>query len=77
MRLGQLVNLEQEKLSDQHATLLDEIKEYLRILEDRQNILGDRQGRLWNSFKSKFGDERRTEISGEELGDIDLEDLID
>ena len=39
MTLGQLVNLEQEKLSDEHRKLLEEIREHLRILSDRQNIL--------------------------------------
>ena len=38
MTLGQLVNLEQEKLSGQHQKLLDEIKEYLEILSDEKNI---------------------------------------
>ena len=76
MRLGQLVNLEQEKLSDQHATLLAEIKEYLRILEDRQNIL-DIIKEDMELIKGKHADPRRTEISHEELGDIDMEDLIE
>ena len=39
MTLGQLVNLEQERLGDQHAKLLAEIKEYLRILSDKANIM--------------------------------------
>lgn len=76
MRLGQLVNLEQEKLSNQHADLLAEIKEYLRILEDRQNIL-DIIKEDMEQIKGKHADARRTEISEEELGDVDLEDLIE
>ena len=39
MTLGQLVNLEQEKLGGEHHKLLEEIAEYRRILSDRQNIL--------------------------------------
>ena len=39
MTLGQLVNLEQEKLAEEHRKLLEEITEYRRILSDRQNIL--------------------------------------
>ena len=35
MTLGQLVNLEQEKLAEEHATLLAEIGEYLVILGDQ------------------------------------------
>ena len=38
MTLGQLVNLEQEKLGDEHATLLEEITEYRGILSDQQKI---------------------------------------
>lgn len=75
MTLGQLVNLEQQRLGDQHAKLLDEITEYLRILSDDQNILDIIKDDL-AEIKKKFADKRRTEISGEELGDIDLEDLI-
>ena len=39
MTLGQLVNLEQEKLATSITKLLDEIAEYLRILSDDKNIL--------------------------------------
>ena len=38
MTLGQLVNLEQEKLAGEHRELLDEITEYLRLLSDEKNI---------------------------------------
>lgn len=76
MRLAQLVNLEQEKLADQHAELLTEIKEYLRILDDRQNIL-DLIKEDMELIKEKQANPRRTLISNEELGNIDLEDLIE
>ncbi len=75
MTLGQLVNLEQEKLSGEHAKLLEEIHEHLRILSDEQNILDIIKHDL-QEIRRRFGDDRRTEISGEELGNIDLEDLI-
>ncbi|HUG68170.1 MAG TPA: DNA gyrase subunit A [Pirellulaceae bacterium] len=75
MTLGQLVNLEQEKLGDEHHKLLEEIKEYLRILSDDQNILEIIKTDL-EEIRRRFGDDRRTEISDEELGDVDLEDLI-
>lgn len=75
MTLGQLVNLEQEKLGDEHRELLRQIGEYQTILSDRQNILNMIRDDL-REIKNKHGDARRTEISGEELGDIDLEDLI-
>lgn len=75
MTLGQLVNLEQEKLGGEHAQLLAEIAEYLRILGDEQNILDIIKADL-REIRNKYGDERRTEISGEEIGSVDLEDLI-
>jgi len=75
MTLGQLVNLEQEKLAGEHSKLIEEIKEYLHILSDRQNIL-DIIREDCRELKRKHGEPRRTEISGEELGEVDLEDLI-
>lgn len=75
MTLGQLVNLEQEKLSDEHHKLLAEITEYRRILSDRQNILEIIREDC-RELKRRHADPRRTEISGEEVGEVDLEDLI-
>ena len=75
MTLGQLVNLEQERLGDEHRKLLEEIAEYLRILSDEQNILDIIKEDL-REIKRKHGDDRRTEITGEEVGSLDLEDLI-
>ena len=74
MTLGQLVNLEQERLGGEHRELLTEIKEYLRILSDEENIRGVIRDEL-TELKRK-ADARRTEISGEEIGTIDLADLI-
>ena len=76
MTLGQLVNLEQEKLGDQHAKLLDEIIEYNRILSDDANIRAIIKEDL-AEIKRKYADARRTVLSDEELGNIDLEDLIE
>ena len=76
MTLGSLVNLEQEKLAGEYNSLLDEVEEYLRILSDEANILAIIKEDL-AELKRRFGDKRRTEITGEEIGDIDLEDLID
>jgi DNA gyrase subunit A len=76
MTLGQLVNLEQEKLGDEHRKLLAEITEYNRILSDRQNILNIIREELIE-LKRKHADARRTEVSGEEIGDVNLEDLIE
>lgn len=75
MTLGQLVNLEQEKLANEHHELLKEINEYLRILSDEQNIRQLIKDELLE-IRRRFSDDRRTEISGEEMGDIGIEDLI-
>ena len=75
MRLGQLVNLEQEKLAGEHHELLKEIEGYLHILSDEQHILDIIKADL-REIRDKHGNERRTEISGEEIGSVDLEDLI-
>ncbi len=75
MTLGQLVNLEQEKLVDEHRQLLDDIREFNRILSDEQNILEIIREDL-RELKRRHADARRTEITGEEIGDIELDDLI-
>ncbi len=75
MTLGQLVNLEQEKLGGEHAKLLEEITEYLRILSDENNIRRIIRDDLLQ-VRGKHANKRRTEISGEELTDVDLEELI-
>ncbi|MEO1496918.1 MAG: DNA gyrase subunit A [Planctomycetota bacterium] len=77
MTLGQLVNLEQEKLADEHAELLQEIAEYVDILADEQRIYGIIREDMEQLLASKHADKRRTQISGEEIGDVDLEDLIE
>jgi DNA gyrase subunit A len=76
MTLGQLVNLEQERLAEQHAVLLEEIKEYLRILSDDKNILAIIKNEL-EEIRNKYADERRTVISAEEINEVVDEDLIE
>ncbi len=77
MTLGQLVNLEQEKLADEHNALLIEIGGYLEILGDEARIYGIIRQDMEELANSRFADDRRTEISGEEVGDVNLEDLIE
>ena len=62
MTLGQLVNLEQEKLSEEHAKLLEQIREFMRILSDEANILAMIKEESLE-LKKKHGDNRRTEIT--------------
>ena len=75
MTLGQLVNLEQEKLGQEHRELLAKIGDYNHILSDEQNILNIIREDL-RELKRKHGEPRRTEISGEEVGELDMDDLI-
>lgn len=76
MTLGQLVNLEQERLGGEHGKLLEEIADYLDILGNEQRIYQIIKDDLAD-IRRKYADNRRTEISGEELGNIDIEDLIE
>jgi len=76
MTLGQLVNLEQEKLVDEHAKLLEQIDEYLAILADEARIYRMIREDC-EELSRKHGDARRTELSGEEVGEVDVEDLIE
>jgi len=75
MRLGQLVNLEQDKLVEEHRQLLEEIDGYLTILSDVRNIYAIIREET-EEIARRFGDNRRTEISTEEIGNYNLEDLI-
>ena len=75
LTLGQLVNLEHEKLGGEHRELLAKIGEFRRILSSEANIKALIRAELVE-LEAKHGDERRTEISGE-AGDIrDMAELI-
>jgi DNA gyrase subunit A len=75
MTLGQLAGLEQEKLSQEHAEILGEIEQYRTILSDPANIFAIIRNDLIEIAR-KYGNDRMTEISGEELGNYNMEDLI-
>ncbi len=75
LTLGQLVNLEQEKLGGEHRELLVKIGEFRRILSSEANIRALIREELVE-LEGRHADERRTEISGE-AGDIrDMAELI-
>ncbi|MDO4558486.1 MAG: DNA gyrase subunit A [Planctomycetia bacterium] len=76
MTLGQLVNLEQEKLAGEFHELLRSIQEYLALLADEARIMAIIREDMFE-LKKKFGDARRTEISGEELTNVDIGSLIE
>jgi DNA gyrase subunit A len=75
MTLGQLAGLEQEKLANEHAEILNEILEYRRILSDPDNIYAIIREDLVDIAK-RYGNDRVTEITDEELGNYNMEDLI-
>jgi len=75
MTLGHLVNLEQEKLGDEYRNLLSEIAEHLRLLSDDKNLLALIREELLE-MKRKYANKRRTEITGADIGVVDVEDLI-
>jgi DNA gyrase subunit A len=76
MTLGQLVNLEQEKLVEEHTKLLEQIVEYLGILADDRKIYDIIRADC-DELARKHSDARRTDISDEEIGVVDVEDLIE
>lgn len=75
MQLGSLANLEREKLHDEHAKLLVDIRGYLHLLSDEANIRAVVRDDL-TALKTKYSNKRRTEISDLELSGINQEDLI-
>lgn len=73
-RLGQLAGLEIEKIINELDELHKRIKDYVDILSHEQRICEIIKEEA-RAIGDKFGDERRTEISGFS-GDVDDEDLI-
>jgi len=75
MRLAKLTGLERE-------ALIAEIKEVAALIAKLEEILGSETklmevvlGEL-EEIKKEYGDERRTQVSDEDVGDIDVEDMI-
>lgn len=75
MTLGQLAGLEQEKLGQEHSAILEEIEGYREILASPAKIYALIREDLVEIAR-KYGNDRVTEISDEELGNYNMEDLI-
>jgi len=74
MRLQQLTNLETKKIEDEYLELLKLIEKLRGILASEKKVMAlIKEESL--ALKEKFGDPRRTEITGA-ADDIDIEDLI-
>ncbi|HOQ41077.1 MAG TPA: DNA gyrase subunit A [Smithellaceae bacterium] len=74
MRLQRLTGLEREKIDAEYAEVTALIARLEGILADPQKVLRVIIDEL-NEIKSKYGDERRTEIVAS-TEDIDIEDMI-
>ncbi|MBL8752562.1 MAG: DNA gyrase subunit A [Planctomycetes bacterium] len=75
MRLSQLTGLEIDKLNAEHKEVMDKIAYYKTILADRAVLLGLMRQDL-QEMVDQYGDNRRTVISDEEVGNFVAEDLI-
>jgi DNA gyrase subunit A len=74
LTLSRLTALESDKIKQEHADLLERIKELRDILGDESRVMQLIKDEL-TEVSDAFGDERRTEITHAE-GEIDIEDLI-
>jgi DNA gyrase subunit A len=74
LTLSRLTALEADKIKQEHADLVERIKELREILGDEQRVLQLIKDEL-NEVTDAYGDERRTEITHAD-GEIDIEDLI-
>ena len=74
MQLQRLTGLEVEKLANEFAGLMEEIEGYEAILREEALVLDIIREDLYE-MKEKYGNPRRTEITGE-IEDFNMEDLI-
>ena len=74
MTLRQLTGLERQRVHDEYTELLDRIAEFRAILAS-ETLITDIIRTELETLREKFGDERRTEITGE-VKEFEVEDLI-
>lgn len=74
MRLQKLTGLEHDKLIGEYKQIIDDIGEFLRILNSYDRLMEVIREEL-EEVKKEFGDERKTEIMMSRL-DLSMEDLI-
>jgi DNA gyrase subunit A len=74
LTLSRLTALEADKIKQEHADLVERIKELREILGDEEKVNGLIKDEL-QEISDAYGDDRRTEITHAE-GEIDIEDLI-
>jgi DNA gyrase subunit A len=74
LTLSRLTALEADKIKQEHADLVERIKELREILGDEARVMGLIKDEL-TEIAEAYGDERQTQITHAE-GEIDIEDLI-
>jgi DNA gyrase subunit A len=74
LTLSRLTALEADKIKQEHADLVERIKELREILGDEDRVYSLIKEEL-QEIADTYGDDRRTEITHAE-GEIDIEDLI-
>jgi DNA gyrase subunit A len=74
LTLSRLTALEADKIKQEHADLVERIKELREILGDESRVMALIKEEL-SEIAESYGDDRRTEIVHAE-GEIDIEDLI-
>jgi DNA gyrase subunit A len=74
LRLQRLTALQTNEIKQEHADVVERIKELREILGDEARVMGLIKEELLE-IKQRYGDERRTEITHSE-DEIDVEDLI-
>ena len=75
MRLQKITNLETRKIIEEYKEVLALIAYLKDLLSDEKKILGVIKDET-EEIKAKYGDSRRTEIVPEEIGQLNIEDLI-
>ncbi len=75
MQLGSLANLERENLQGEHKKLLSDITGFLHLLSNEAHILALIREEM-ETLKKRYGSARRTEISEQELTDVNKDELI-
>lgn len=76
IRLSRLTQMESEEIQAEHDDLSKRVKEIRQTLGSEQEILNVIKEEM-EYLIDEYGDERRTEISDHESGDINIEDLIE
>ncbi|MEZ6057264.1 MAG: DNA gyrase subunit A [Planctomycetaceae bacterium] len=75
MQLGSLANLERDNLQGEHRQLLESIGGHVRLLSDEKHLLELIHSEM-EDLRRKYPSARRTEISEEELHDVNRDELI-